>query len=145
MNAQLGRITRFARISRPILVGTSGGATSNEVVTLANPAAGTYKVCVVGYAPQNDSSNYTLSSWVVSPADVGGNLKVMMPSTVYTGGTATAAASWSGLTVGKRYMGAIQYVVSGVNQGMTLLSVDATDPLPLAEGQQAKVNAKRVD
>ncbi|MBI3230697.1 MAG: peptidase S8 and S53 subtilisin kexin sedolisin, partial [Burkholderiales bacterium] len=117
-------------------VGTSGGATANEQVTLMNPAAGTYKVCVIGYAPNNGSATYTLSSWVVSPSDVGGNMKVMLPSTAYTGGTATAGVSWSGLTAGKRYLGALQYVVSGATQGTTLIEVDATDPVPLADGNR---------
>lgn len=125
-------------------VGTSGNATSNELVTLTNPAAGTYKVCVVGYAPNNGSATYTMSSWVVSPSDVGGSMKVMMPSTAYTGGTATAGVSWSGLTVGKRYLGALQYVVSGVTQGTTLIEVDATDPTPLADGNRV-ATAKTAD
>lgn len=125
-------------------VGSSGGATSNELITLMNPAAGNYKVCVIGYAPNNGSATYTMSSWVVSPADVGGNLKVMMPSTAYTGSTATAGASWSGLTVGKRYLGALQYVVSGAVQGTTLLEVDATDPTPLADGNRVAA-AKTAD
>ncbi|WP_338847419.1 S8 family peptidase [Massilia sp. W12] len=111
-------------------VGTSGGATSNEVVTLSNPAAGNYKVCVIGYAPNNDSATYTMSSWVVNPTDVGGNLRVLVPGNATIGGTGTVAASWSGLTVGKRYLGAVQYVVGGVKQSTTLLSVDTTDAIP---------------
>ncbi|WP_292038025.1 S8 family peptidase [Massilia sp. UBA6681] len=111
-------------------VGYSGTATSNEMVTLMAPAAGTYRVCVAGYAPRGGSATYTLASWVVGSADTGGNLKVTLPSSVFVGGTSSAVASWSDLTPGTRYLGAIRYLDGSTTLGTSLLEVDATNPVP---------------
>jgi subtilisin family serine protease len=114
-------------------VGYSGTATSNEMVTLMAPAAGTYRVCVAGYNPTGGSSTYTLASWIVANGDTGGNLKVNLPSSVFVGGTASATASWSGLAAGQRYLGAVQYLMNGTTPlSTTLLEVDATNPVPTA-------------
>ncbi|MFN3789557.1 S8 family serine peptidase [Massilia sp.] len=115
------------------VVGNSGQVSSNETVTLNSPAAGTYRVCVVGYAPRNGSSTYVLNSWVVSTSDTGGNFKASGPAIVYTGGTGTVSTSWSDLEAGKNYLGAIRYLQGTTVRGMTLVEVDATDPLPAAQ------------
>ncbi|MBY0241074.1 MAG: S8 family serine peptidase [Burkholderiaceae bacterium] len=122
----------FVLNSAGTMVGSSGTATSNELVTLTAPAAGTYRVCVLGYAPHNGSANYTLSSWVLNSTDTGGNFKATAPAIVYTGGTGTVVTSWSGLTAGKDYLGAVQLVGAGGTTATTLVSVDATNPLPAA-------------
>jgi hypothetical protein len=111
-------------------VGTSGGPTATEQVQLSNPAAGTYQVCVIGYAPHNGTATYTLSSWVVTPADIGGNFKAMLPGQAYLGGTATVGMSWSGLAPDTRYLGALRYVVGGVPQTTTSILIETTDPVP---------------
>ena len=110
-------------------VGTSGGATSNEVVTLNQPAAGNYKVCVIGDAPMGGSANYTLSSWTVAKDEMGGNLKLGLPSMVFTGATSTISASWSGLANAK-HLGAVVFTAPGGNVSTTLLEVDTTVPVP---------------
>jgi subtilisin family serine protease len=112
---------------------TSGNGGSNEKVELLNPAAGTYKVCVVGYDPLNGSAEYKLSSWLLAPNAISGNFKALLPAMAYVGGTASVNMSWSGLDAGKRYMGALRYLVNGVTQGMTVLSVNTNDPLPMFE------------
>ena len=110
-------------------VGSSGGSTSNEMVTLNQPAAGNYKVCVVGYAPHGGSASYTLSSWTVAKDEMGGNLKVGLPAMVFTGATATVGASWSGLGEAK-HLGAVVFTGAGGSSATTLLEVDTTVPLP---------------
>jgi hypothetical protein len=103
----------------------SGNDGSNEAVQIASPAAGNYKVCVVLYGSSASSSNFRLSSWIVTPADIGGNFNVMLPSQVYAAGSATVGMGWSGLTPGKRYMGAAQFLdLSGIPQATTVLSVN---------------------
>ena len=104
----------------------SGNDGSNESVQIASPAAGNYKVCVVLYgAGTGTSSTFQLSSWIVTPADVGGNFNVLLPGQVYAGGTSTVGMAWSGLTPGKRYMGAVQFLdLSGTAQATTVLSVN---------------------
>jgi hypothetical protein len=106
----------------------SGGDTANESVQLLNPAAGDYKVCVIGYAPRGGSASYALSSWLVNSASTGGNFKVNVPSSATIGGTASVGMSWSGLATGKRYVGAVNFLLGGVKQGTTVIDVDTTDP-----------------
>ena len=110
---------------------TSGSGTSNEMVELLNPAAGTYKVCVQAYAGTNPMT-HKLSSWIVKTGDVAvGAFNVLMPSVVYAGGTATAGMSWSGLASGHRYLGAAQYLdVSGVVGAATAISINTTPATP---------------
>ncbi|WP_229215528.1 S8 family serine peptidase [Duganella sp. CY15W] len=120
------------------IVGSSGGDSANESVQLLNPAAGDYKVCVVGYAPKGGSATYALSTWLVQPSSTGGNFKVIAPSSAAIGGTASVGLSWSGLPTGKRYVGALNFLLGGVKQGTTVIDVDTTDPLPLFQNSRAK-------
>jgi subtilisin family serine protease len=115
---------------------SSGNGGSNERVELVNPAAGVYKVCVVGYAPANGSAEYKLSSWVLQPNVVNGNFKALLPGIVYVGGTGTVNLSWSGLEAGKRHLGALSYVFNGATQGTTVVAVDTNDPLPQFAGSR---------
>jgi len=120
--------------------GTSG---SNEAIVLNAPAAGSYKLCVGAYATANGvSTSFTLSSAVVSSADKGGNFKVMMPAKVYAGSTASVSASWSGLALGKRYLGALQLLdASGAPATTTTFQVETNNPVPL--GEQAERSSPR--
>lgn len=114
-------------------VGGSLNGGSNESVTLLSPAAGNYRVCVIAYDTQGRSSTtFTMSSWVVTKTDAGGNFKVLAPGNAYVGGTASAGMSWSGLAAGARYLGAASFKVNGTPQGMTLLEVKTNDPVPVA-------------
>ncbi|WP_295992370.1 S8 family serine peptidase [Rugamonas sp.] len=123
--------------SNGLLVAYSGSVTADENVSMAMPAAGTYRVCVTGFAPHNGSSTFTLSSWIVAPGSNGGGFKVLTPSTVFTGGTASVAASWSGLDAGKRYSGAVGYLYGGAVQTSTVFGIDTTDPVPLMTARRA--------
>ncbi|WP_318013511.1 S8 family peptidase [Paucibacter sp. Y2R2-4] len=111
-------------------VGSSGTGGSTELVQLSSPAAGDYKVCVVGYDPEGGTATYTLSSWVVNGGVGVGNLKVLAPGKVSTGGSASIGLSWSGLSRGKRHLGAISYVGNGTMLGTTLVEINTNDPLP---------------
>ncbi|MET3134893.1 hypothetical protein AAKU55_005196 [Oxalobacteraceae bacterium GrIS 1.11] len=115
-------------------VGSSLHSGSNEAVTLASPAPGNYRVCMVGYAVSNGvSTGFTLSSAVVTRADLGGNLKASLPGKVYSAGSATVVLGWSGLQAGKRYLGGLQLLDLGNNvASTTVLSVETNSPIPLA-------------
>jgi hypothetical protein len=99
-----------------------------RVGTTAESSRWRYKVCVVGYAPRGGSASYVLSSWLVNSASTGGNFKVNVPSSATIGGTASVGMSWSGLATGKRYVGAVNFLLGGVKQGTTVIDVDTTDP-----------------
>ncbi|WP_280154222.1 S8 family serine peptidase [Piscinibacter sp. XHJ-5] len=107
------------------LVGSSGSATSDELVHLAAPAAGTYSACVLGFAPAGGNATYTLSSWVVGPAVGQQSLRAGKVSQVTLGGTATVATSWN-VAKGSRYLGVLRYTDgAGTALGSTVVSVDA--------------------
>lgn len=111
----------------------SGNDGSNEAVQIASPSPGAYKVCVVLYASATaEGSTFRLSNWVVTPADLGGNFNVLLPGTVYAGSTATVGMSWSGLPLGKRYLGAVQFLdPNSVVQATTVLRVETNGGLPV--------------
>lgn len=114
----------------------SGNDGSNEAVQLVAPAAGTYRVCVAAYGTASGAStmSYNMSSWVVTAADTGGAFRVMGPSQVYPGGTATVGFAWSGLTMGHRYVGAAQYLdTAGTVQATTVLRVEPNGGQPVNE------------
>ncbi|MFL6672255.1 MAG: S8 family serine peptidase [Massilia sp.] len=117
------------------LVAYSGNGGSNEALVLPSPAAGSYTVCVVGYASANgQATDFTLSSVVVSSNDHGGSFKAMVPTKVYAGSTATVGVSWSGLPTGKRYAGAVQLLdLSGALASTTVFQVETNNPVPVGE------------
>ena len=117
------------------VVGEALHQRSNEEIRMTAPAAGSYRVCVIGYAAANGAStDFTLSSAVVSSADRGGNLRVLVPSKVYAGSTASVSASWSGLAAGKRYAGAMQLLdLAGKPATNTAFLVETNNPVPLSE------------
>jgi subtilisin family serine protease len=120
------------------LVGYSGHGGSNEAIIQTGVAAGDYKVCVIGYAPNNDApTHFQLSSAVATRGEIAGSLRALVPSQVYAGSTATVGASWSGLAAGQRYYGGVQYLdLSSAVAATTILLVETNNPLPLAQGTE---------
>jgi subtilisin family serine protease len=117
------------------VIAYSGNGGSNEVMRMSNPAAGTYTVCVGAYESANGTStDFTLSSAVVTSADRFGNFRVLVPATVYAGGTASVNVSWSGLPAGKRYIGGMQLLDgAGAVATTTGFVVETNNPVPLSE------------
>lgn len=106
-------------------VGSSGSITSEELVTLVSPIAGTnYRACVDGYAPLGGSASFKLNLWVLGPSHPG-TLRAAGPSRVTTGGTASVAASWN-VPAGQRYLGLVEYrsVAAGAVIGSTNIFID---------------------
>ena len=92
-----------------VLVGSTGGATSNETASFVPVAAGaTYRVFVHGFETDGPDADYTLFYWIVSDA-AAGNLTVTGPGSVTAGSTHTIQVDWSGLTPGIKYLGTITH------------------------------------
>lgn len=127
------------------LVAYSATYGSDETIALAAPPAGNYKVCTLGYSTASGgSTSYGLHAVVVNTSDKGGNLRAMVPATVYAGGKATVAVSWSGLPSGKRFLGGVRLLdASGAVGSTTVLQVETNQPVPKAERPQ-RVKAKDV-
>lgn len=110
----------------------SGGPVSDEAVQVLNPAAGNHKVCVVAFggAP---SLTHSLSSWVVAAGDGGATFNTLLPVQVYLNSSATVGLGWSGLTAGKRYLGAVQFLdAAGTAQAATALRIETNGGLPVS-------------
>ena len=106
------------------LVGSSGGATSDEVVTLRSPSAAVYSACVTGYATPASGATYALSSWVVGPASGAQTLRASGPNTVYAGGAASIGLRWA-VPAGQRYLGNVRYVdPSSTALGSSIVVID---------------------
>jgi hypothetical protein len=117
------------------LVATSLHGGSNEALVLPSPAAGAYRVCVIGYESANhQSTDFSLSSAIVTSAEHNGNFKAMVPTKVYAGSAATVGVSWSGLPTGKRFAGAVQLLdLSNAVASTTVFQVETNNPVPLGE------------
>ena len=117
----------------------SGNDGSNEAVQVSNPAAGSYKLCVVAYGSNDPVMTHKLSSWIVTPADIGGKFTVGVPGKVIAGNNTSVAMSWSGLEEGKRYLGGAQFLdLNSVVQATTVLRVETgVAGIPLAQSERA--------
>ena len=106
------------------LVAVSGTATSTEQVDAVNPAAGDWKVVVHGWQTDGPDSNYTLFSWALGSAPAG-NLAVAAPASAVVGQTAQVDITWSGLTAGTRYLGAVRYTNGSSEIDRTVVAINA--------------------
>jgi Fibronectin type-III domain len=106
------------------LVGSSGGSTSDEVVTLRAPTAAVYSACITGYATPASGAAFTLSNWIVGPAAGAQTLRASGPNTVYAGGAASIGLRWT-VPAGQRYLGNVRYFdPNSTALGSSIISVD---------------------
>jgi hypothetical protein len=83
----------------------------------------TYTLVVHGWAVPNQPLAYSLSFWDLS-ATPGGSLSIdSAPATAAIGTTGTVDYSWSGLTPGARYLGAVSRGDASGIIGLTLVEV----------------------
>jgi subtilisin family serine protease len=106
------------------LVGTSGGGTAEEAVTLrGNLAAGKYSVRATYFAGPQATLGIQVNGFAVGTADAG-NLTVTpssQPAT--TGKPVTATLAWTGLAAGTRYLGQVAWGDGSAQVGTTLVSI----------------------
>ena len=107
--------------------GASGTGTSAERVDVSSPAAGTWFVVVHGWQTDGPDAAYTLFDWSVAadPAADDGSLVIdQAPAAATVGATGTVAYSWSGLTAGEKYLGALSHNGPTGLLATTLVAVD---------------------
>jgi hypothetical protein len=104
-------------------VGGSGSGTSEEQVDLVNPAADDYFVVVHGWQTDGPDANYTLFSYLVDGNDAG-NMAIVAPATAAVGASANVDVTFSGLTPGKKYLGAVDFNDGTSVLDSTLVRVD---------------------
>lgn len=124
------------------LVGSSGGASSSELVNISNPVAGQYSLCVKGFStsrPAATTFNYVLSYWIVAAGNgITNSLRVSTPSAVTSGGTGSVTLLWA-VAAGQRYFGTVQYTDgANVQVGQTALYIDNQAPVPIPSVNSSK-------
>ena len=117
-----------------MLVGSTGGATSDETFSLINPTAALYRVFIHGFETDGPDAQYTLFHWIV-PEPAAGNLTVTAEANVVAGNTYVVSGAWSGLTAGVKYLGTLTHhriaapVPPGsVRIGHTSVFIDVPNP-----------------
>ena len=117
-----------------VLVGSTGGATSNETLSIINPTAGLYRVFIHGFETDGPDAQYTLFHWIV-PEPAAGNLTVTAPANVVGGNSYVVSGGWSGLTPGIKYLGTLTHhrlappVPAGAARiGHTSVFIDVPNP-----------------
>jgi hypothetical protein len=105
-----------------IAASTSGG--TNELIELVLPADDTYTMVVHGWSIPSEPLPYTLHYWNV-PLTPGGSLSVdSAPTSATVGTSGTVDVSWSGLSTGTTYLGAVSHTGDVGLMGFTLVEVD---------------------
>ncbi len=100
---------------------TNGG--TDEQIDLVTPADGNYTLVVHGWQVPSQPLAYTVHNWVV-PLTPGGSLVVdSAPTSAVVGATGTVSISWSGLTAGSTYLGAVSHRDATGIIGLTLVDV----------------------
>jgi subtilisin family serine protease len=103
-------------------VGSSGSGTSAEEVNLINPEAATYTVVVQGWGVAG-SSPFKLHTWLLG-ADAAGNMAVSAPAAATIGTTGAINLTFSSLTAGTKYLGAVVYSGAAGMPNPTIVRVD---------------------
>jgi hypothetical protein len=102
-------------------VGQAADGDSDEMVTVANPVAGSYTVFVHGFGTAGPSADFTLFEWQV-PTSSAGNMTVPGPTPVTTGQSVPVNLTFSGLAADTWYLGQVVYGNPGTI-GSTIVSV----------------------
>jgi hypothetical protein len=108
------------------LVGSSGGSTAAEEVNLVNPAAGTYRVRVVGFAVPVGAADFKLFNWALDSTNLN-NMGVTAPGAATLGTTGVISISTNvppllPLLPSTKYLGSVVY--TGGASGQTIVRID---------------------
>jgi subtilisin family serine protease len=106
-----------------VQVASSTAAGTDELIDIALPANGTWRVYVHGWSAPSGNVDYDLYTWAIS-ATPGGTMQVTAaPTSATIGQTASISVSWSGATAGQWHLGAVSHTGSSL-MGLTLVEVD---------------------
>jgi len=106
------------------IIAISGNGGTDEFIQLELPANDTYTMVVQGWSVPSAPLDYTLNYWDI-PLTSGGSLSVdSAPASATLGDTGTIDISWTGLTGGEMYLGAVSHSDAGGILGFTAVEVD---------------------
>ncbi|TDC33545.1 S8 family serine peptidase [Kribbella albertanoniae] len=105
------------------LVGASFTTTSAELIDLAKPGAGTYRLYAHGFETDGADAVYTLFRWLVPGTATGNMTATSSTATATIGGSADITVSWTGLTPATKYLGRVSYSDGFTEIGGTVVTV----------------------
>ncbi|MGI9529813.1 MAG: S8 family serine peptidase, partial [Acidimicrobiia bacterium] len=106
------------------LAGASTNGGTDETVSIALPADGTWTVYVHGWQTAGPSAEYDMYLWDIS-ATPGGNLTLdSAPTSATLGATEPIDFSWTGATASEWHLGAVSHADGDGLIGLTLIDVD---------------------
>lgn len=111
-----------AGVNPLVSLGSSGGATSEEVVDVADPAAGGYFVVIDFFSSSTGTIDYT--AWIQPVFGDNGNTVVTAPPSAVAGASETVTVNYGPLTGGTRHLGVVQHE-DGVGEiARTIIDID---------------------
>ena len=109
-----------------IIAASTGGGSESEVIDLVGPPDGIYTLAVHGWEIPSAPLAFSIDQWVVPAVAGGGSLTVdSAPAAAVIGEVGEVVVSWTGLTAGARYLGAVAHNDATGVIGLTVVSVDA--------------------
>jgi subtilisin family serine protease len=118
-------IDLFLEDSSGTIIAASLNGGTDELIELALPADDTYTLIVHGWSVPNAPLAYSVSFWDVPLTPGGGSLSVdSAPTSATLGAVGTIDISWSGLTAGTSYLGAVSHSDADGILGFTTVEVD---------------------
>lgn len=107
-----------------VQIGSSGGATSEEVIDIADPAAGGYFI-VIDYFAAAVGTSIDYTAWVQPVFGDNGNATVVAaPASAVAGASETVTVDYAGLAGGSRYLGVLHHQDGDGEIGRTIIDVD---------------------
>ncbi|MDH3645711.1 MAG: S8 family serine peptidase [Gammaproteobacteria bacterium] len=102
--------------------GSSGGATSEEIVDVVNPPAGGYIIVIDYFSSSTGTIDYT--AWVQPVLGDNDNATVTAPASAVLGASETVTVEYSGLTGGTRHLGVVQHNDGSGEIARTVIDID---------------------
>jgi subtilisin family serine protease len=107
------------------IIAASGNGGTDEFIELVLPANDTYTLVVHGWSVPSAPLDYSVNFWDVPLTPGGGSLSVdNAPASATLGDTGTIDISWTGLTGGESYLGAVSHSDANGIIGLTAVEVD---------------------
>lgn len=113
-----------AGVNPLVSFGSSGGATSEEVIDVVNPPAGGYFVVIDYFSSSTSTIDYT--AWIQPVfGDIGNATISAAPPSAVAGASETVTVDYTGLTLETRHLGVVQHEDAGGEIARTIIDIDA--------------------
>jgi hypothetical protein len=112
-----------AGVNPLVSFGSSGGATSEEVVDVVNPPAGGYVVVIDYFSSPTGTIAYT--AWIQPVFGDNANALISAaPAAAVAGASEIVTVDYTGLTLGTRHLGVVQHNDGGGEIARTIIDID---------------------